>query len=94
MLCLLGLFSVAMAEHCVQQGCKAAAQILSGALVFVQDLIEVRSDAWVPRLEVEGPNRVEQVHADARWVAANRATAAAGGHIRQHNSDQGLDHDV
>ena len=46
---------------------------------LVQDLIELRRNAWVARREVEGPKKIDQVHADARRDDANRARAAAGG---------------
>ena len=54
----------------------------------------MRTDEWVPQLKVEGPKRIDQVHAEAQSAAADRAMAAAGGRIRQHNSDQSPEHDV
>lgn len=45
----------------------------------VQDLIDLRYNSWVARREVEGPKKIDQVHADARRDDANRARAAAGG---------------
>ena len=47
--------------------------------LFLQDLIELRHNYWVARREVEGPKKIDQVHADARRDDANRARAAAGG---------------
>ena len=47
--------------------------------MFLQDLIELRYNAWVARREVEGPKKIDQVHADAKRDDANRARAAAGG---------------
>ena len=47
--------------------------------MFLQDLIDLRYHSWVARREVEGPKKIDQVHADARRDDANRARAAAGG---------------
>ena len=47
--------------------------------VVMQDLIDLRYNSWVARREVEGPKKIDQVHADARRDDANRARAAAGG---------------
>lgn len=47
--------------------------------VVMQDLIDLRYNNWVARREVEGPKKIDQVHADARRDDANRARAAAGG---------------
>ena len=41
--------------------------------------MELRFNNWVARREVEGPKKIDQVHADARRDDANRARAAAGG---------------
>ncbi|KAL3135011.1 hypothetical protein ABBQ32_007959 [Trebouxia sp. C0010 RCD-2024] len=46
---------------------------------MLQDLIELRYNSWIARREVEGPKKIDQVHADARRDDANRARAAAGG---------------
>ncbi|KAL3146721.1 hypothetical protein ABBQ38_014708 [Trebouxia sp. C0009 RCD-2024] len=46
---------------------------------FERDLIELRYNSWIARREVEGPKKIDQVHADARRDDANRARAAAGG---------------
>lgn len=62
--------------------------------MFVQNWTELRCDEYVPQLKVEGPKRIDQVHADAQWAAADRATAVAGGRIRQRNSYQSPEHDV
>lgn len=56
---------------------------------FVQDLIELRRNAWVARREVEGPKKIDQVHADARRDDANRARAAAGGPNMRGNRSGG-----
>ncbi|KAL3146716.1 hypothetical protein ABBQ38_014703 [Trebouxia sp. C0009 RCD-2024] len=45
----------------------------------LQDLIDLRYNGWVPRREVEGPKKIDQIHADAHRDGANRARAAAGG---------------
>lgn len=41
--------------------------------------MELRWNQWIARREVEGPKKINQVHADARRDDANRARAAAGG---------------
>lgn len=43
-----------------------------------QDLVELRYNSWIARREVEGPKKINQVHADAKRDDANRARAAAG----------------
>lgn len=40
--------------------------------------MELRYNQWIARREVEGPKKINQVHADAKRDDANRARAAAG----------------
>ena len=72
----------------MQQSCKAAAPSLGVAVVFAQDLIELRASSWVARREVEGPKKIDQVHEDARRDDANRARAAGVGPSRQGKPDR------
>lgn len=48
----------------------------------MQDLMELRLNAWIARREVLGPRTIDQVHADARREEANKARALAGGPSR------------